>query len=197
MEFPAESSVQILYTKADDLDDPLLQFTYALKAPETKRQYPRRLKVFMDFIGLEGNIQDQAKSLIAEILRNKEWFKFSLVKFFEFQKGRAQRNDIAYSTISNYYKAVKLFVDMNFDTPILNWKKISKGIPSGRKSANDRAPTMDELRKLIKYPDRRMFAIVSLMISSGIRIGAFDTMRWKDIIPIFENNHPIRIAQVI
>ncbi len=86
MEFPAESSVQILYTKADDLDDPLLQFTYALKARETKRQYPRRLKVFMDFIGLEGNIQDQAKSLKAEILRNKEWFKFSLVKFFEFKK---------------------------------------------------------------------------------------------------------------
>ena len=30
--------------------DPLSAFTYALKAPETSRQYPRRLKVFFDFM---------------------------------------------------------------------------------------------------------------------------------------------------
>ncbi len=30
--------------------------------------------------------------------------------------------------------------------PIINWKKITKGIPSGRKSANDRAPTIEELK---------------------------------------------------
>jgi|RhiMethySRZTD1v2_1073278.scaffolds.fasta_scaffold417787_1 hypothetical protein len=45
----------------------------------------------MDFNGLEGNIQDQTKSLKAEILRNKKWFKFSLIRFFEFQKARAQK----------------------------------------------------------------------------------------------------------
>ncbi len=55
-----------------------------------------------------------------------------------------------------YYKAIKLFIDMNFDTPIINWKKITKGIPSGRKSANDGAPTIEELKKLSEYPDRRI-----------------------------------------
>jgi len=29
-------------------EDPLSVFLYALKAPETRRQYPRRLKVFLD-----------------------------------------------------------------------------------------------------------------------------------------------------
>ncbi|HKO64280.1 MAG TPA: hypothetical protein VJU13_03695 [Candidatus Nitrosocosmicus sp.] len=43
-------------------------------------------------------------------------------------------------------KAIKLFVDMNFDNPVINWKKVSKGIPSGRKAANDRAPTISELK---------------------------------------------------
>ena len=36
---------------------------------------------------------------------------------------------------------------MNFDNSVVNWKKISKGIPSGRKSANDRAPTLEELKE--------------------------------------------------
>jgi hypothetical protein len=30
--------------------DPLNQFMYSLKAPETKRQWPRRLKVLFDFV---------------------------------------------------------------------------------------------------------------------------------------------------
>lgn len=72
-----------------------------------------------------------------------------MIKFFEFQKERAKRKEIEYSTISNYYKALKLFVEMNFDNPVVNWKKISKGIPSGRKAANDRAPTIEELRILV------------------------------------------------
>src|SRR5919112_4437096 len=103
--------------------------------------------------------------------------KLSIIRFFEYQKERARRNDIAFSTISNYYKAIKLFVDMNFDTPVVNWKKITKGIPSGRKSANDRAPTHEELKLLSEYPDRRIKPIVYLMASSGIRIGAFDMLK--------------------
>jgi hypothetical protein len=31
--------------------DPLVPFTYDLKSPESRRQYPRRLKVFLRFFG--------------------------------------------------------------------------------------------------------------------------------------------------
>ena len=35
---------------------------YALKAPETKRQYPKRLEVFLDYLKLEGNsIEEKVK----------------------------------------------------------------------------------------------------------------------------------------
>ena len=184
-------SVDVNLDIDDDYDDPLQQFTYALRASETKRQYPNRLKVFMDFVRLEGSIKQQAKMLKEKIQNDRDWFRVSLVRFFEFQKERARGNDIAYSTISNYYKAIKLFVEMNFDNPVVNWKKISKGIPSGRKAANDRAPTVEELRRLSEYPDRRMKPIIYLMASTGIRLGAFDTLKWKDITPIFENNEII------
>ncbi len=184
-------SVDVNLDIDDDYDDPLQQFTYDLRASETKRQYPNRLKVFMDFVRLEGSIKQQAKMLKEKIQNDRDWFRVSLVRFFEFQKERARGNDIAYSTISNYYKAIKLFVEMNFDNPVVNWKKISKGIPSGRKAANDRAPTVEELRRLSEYPDRRMKPIIYLMASTGIRLGAFDTLKWKDITPIFENNEII------
>ncbi|CAN5587187.1 tyrosine-type recombinase/integrase [soil metagenome] len=179
----------------EEYDDPLQQFTYALRAPETKRQYPRRLKVFMDFVKLEGDIRQQARTLKEKIQNDKDWFRVSLIRFFEFHKERARRNDIAYATISNYFKAIKLFAEMNFDTSVVNWKKISKGIPTGRKAANDRAPTIEELKKLSEYPDRRIKPIVYLMVSTGIRLGAFDTMQWKHVIPIYEKEE-IRAAKL-
>ncbi len=136
---------QVLHSyqvQEDDYDDPLQHFSYALRAPETKRQYPKRLKMFMDYVQIEGGLKQQAKILKEKIKNDPEWLKISLIRVFEYQKERARKNDIAFSTVFNYYKAIKLFVDMNFDTPVINWKKISKGIPSGRKSANDRAPTI-------------------------------------------------------
>jgi hypothetical protein len=37
-----------------------------------------------------------------------------------------------------------------------------------------RAPTIEEIRKLIDYPDRWIKMIIAIMISSGIRLGALD-----------------------
>jgi len=89
------------------------------------------------------------------------------MSFIEFQKERVARGEIAESTITNYYKTTKLFRVMN--DLLLNWKKISRGLPIGRRAANDRAPSIEEIRKLIDYPDRRLKAIVFTMISSGIQ----------------------------
>ena len=43
-------------------DDPVSNFLFALKAPESKRQYPKRLEVFLDFIGLKdkGTFEEKA-----------------------------------------------------------------------------------------------------------------------------------------
>jgi hypothetical protein len=54
---------------------------------------------------------------------------------------------------------------------LISWKRITRGLPRGRKWADDRAPTMDEIRKVVEYPDRRIKPIVYTMVSSGIRLG--------------------------
>jgi hypothetical protein len=99
------------------------------------------------------------------------------------------------STTSNYYKATKLFCEMNDLT--LSWKKIARGLPHGRKSANDRAPTVEELQKLIEYPDRRIKPIVYTMISSGIRIGAWETLQWKHVIPMINKLGEVIAAKLL
>jgi hypothetical protein len=69
---------------------------------------------------------------------------------------------------------------------LLNWKKIARGLPRAGKAANDRAPTIAEIRKLVEYPDRRIKPIVKTMVSSGIRIGAWDYLKWKHVTPVFQ-----------
>jgi hypothetical protein len=52
------------------------------------------------------------------------------MRFIEFQKERSANGEIAVGTIRNYYKAIKLFADMN--EIHLVWKRISKGLPRPR-----------------------------------------------------------------
>jgi integrase len=42
--------------------------------------------------------------------------------------------------------------------------------------------------RICAYPDRRIKAIVYTMVSSGMRIGAWDYLRWKDMSPIIRDD---------
>jgi integrase len=70
----------------------------------------------------------------------------------------------------------------------VGWKIITRGFPKGRTAANDRVPTPQEIRKLVEYPDHRIKPIVYTMISSGIRLGAWDYLRWKHVVPLRDEN---------
>lgn len=165
--------------------DPMASFVYALKAAETQRQYPRRFRAFLDFLGYKGTLQDQAKLFLENARQNAQWAEAELMKFITFQRERVEAREIVSSTIRNYIKATKLFCQMN--DLVLNWDKIRRGLPSARQSANDRAPTLEEIKRLLEYPDRRMKPIIYTMVSSGIRIGSWDYLCWKHVSPILEN----------
>jgi hypothetical protein len=44
--------------------------------------------------------------------------------------------------------------------------------------------TIEEIQKLVEYPDRRIKPIIYTMASSGIRIGAWDYLQWKHVTPL-------------
>ena len=139
------------------------------------------MPILFGFLKNARNIRRPTKQFISNARIDPQWAQQSLMSFIEFQKERVARGEIAESTITNYYKATKLFCVMN--DLLLNWKKISRGLPIGRRAANDRAPTIEEISKIIEYPDRRIKVIIYTMASSGIRVGAWDYLKWKHIIP--------------
>lgn len=71
------------------------------------------------------------------------------------------------------------------DITTINWKRLSRALPRVKSfSSNDRAPTIEEIRKLVEYPDRRIKPVVYAMATGGFWLGAWDYLRWKHLIPI-------------
>lgn len=172
-----------------DEENPLQIFLYALRAPESKRQYPKRLKVVLDFLKKKSELKcstldEQCKEFLLKIKQNPKWANRQLMEFILFQKSRIEKGEIVASTIRNYTKAAKLFIDMNTEAPLVNWKRITKSLPAQKSVSNARAPSLNELRKLMEYPDRRIRPIILCMLSGGFRIGSWNYLKWKHVTAI-------------
>ncbi len=158
-------------------------FLFAIVSQETKKKYIGKIQNFFEFVGLQGSIDDKADALFLQIKENDaNWLSGIMIQYLQYHKERAEKGEIAYSTLRNYYKPLKLFLETN--DIILPWKRLTRGLPRGRKFAADRAPTLEEIQKLVEYPDRRIKAIIFTMCSSGIRLGAWDYLKWSDITPV-------------
>jgi hypothetical protein len=105
------------------------------------------------------------------------------------------RKEISGATVRNHVKSIKLFCEMA-DVPI-QWEKITRGLPRGRKYADGRIPALNEIKKLVEYPDRRIKAIVYTMASSGIRIEAWDYLQWGHIQPIERNGDLVAAKMIV
>jgi integrase len=75
-------------------------------------------------------------------------------------------------------------------------EKITRRIPSGRQYANDRAPTLEEIRAILRYDDPRIKPVVLTMVSSGIRVGAWDYLKWEDVKPIQDKSGNVIAASL-
>jgi integrase len=66
----------------------------------------------------------------------------------------------------------------------LNWKKIKRLLPSPRRFALDRIPTMQEIHKIVEHSDLRGKALTLVLCSSGVREGAIENLTVRNLKPV-------------
>jgi len=172
-------------------------FKYSIRSEVTRKYYERRLRKFLDFINFKPEFTDieaRCNNFAAEGKQNPNWTLTHCIRFLQYQKQRVEKGEIAAGTLRNSVKSLKAFCDSaDLNIP---WKKVTRGLPKARQSSNDRAPTIEEIHKIVDYPDRRIKPIVYTMVSSGIRLGAWDYLRWKHVKPMNDSDGEIVAARL-
>jgi hypothetical protein len=176
-------------------DEPLTIFRDALPNLVTRDRYEKRLDQFFEFMNLKGEtLESRARLFATKCKRNHSWAMSEIMSYMRYQKERAEKDEISTATLQNYYKPIKLFCEMNDIT--LTWKKITRTLPKRKGHASDRIPTIEEIKQLLKYPDRRLKPAILVMMSSGIRLGAWEYLRWGDITPFNGKDGTLQAAKL-
>lgn len=106
--------------------------------------------------------------------------------------GKPVVGEISANSIKTYLNGVKHFLDYH-DTS-MSWRQIFGALPEDG-SSDYRAYTIDEIKQILALADIRMRTIVLLQVSSGVRVGALPTLRFKHLIKVPEY-HGVGILKV-
>jgi len=177
-----------LQIESGQLDvSPYSLFVGSIRSPETKKKYLQRMGYFFDYLNIhQTDTEECFKILTQKAKADFNWLVNAIFKYLQGHKGRVERKEISSATLRNYVKPIRLYCEQ-MDIPI-PWKKIMRGMPKGRRYANDRAPTLQEIKKVLAYPDRRMKPMLYTMTSSGIRLSAWNYLKWNHIAPVLRDD---------
>ena len=163
----------------------LENFLLGFRSRHTRDSYFKKLKMFSRFSNLGFD------EIVATAKNNPRELEQTILSFIDWLRGRG----VSGSTIRQHIQAVKHLLVMNDLENVLNWEKLSKLMPKARKIGLDRAPTKEEIRKLLEYADIRLKALILLLCSSGVRIGSIEHLKWKHVVPV--ENQGYRFAKLI
>jgi len=175
--------------------NPYLVFMDSIRSEFTRRLYKSLLgKFFASIPSLKGaTIQEQCSVFVENARKDSNWPLQQILGFMRVQRQRVDNKEMVGCTARNYVFAIRLFCEENNILLTIPWKKLTRGLPRGRKWADDRTPTLEEIKKLVEYPDRRIKALICTMVSSGIRLGAWDYLKWGHISPVDAGVAKIRV----
>jgi hypothetical protein len=174
----------------EEIISPYQMFLMYIRSPKTVKEYSVKFDKFFNFlINTLGETEFKTNDIETKyfILYNKaknnmNWFNSVLHKYIQFQKNRIREENLSGATFANYFKAIKKFCYAN--ELEVKWNRILVGAPIKNRAAKDRPPTIEEIKKILQYGDRRIKFIVLIMCSSGMRIEGFEYLRWGNILPI-------------
>jgi len=122
---------------------PYYIFKYSIRSEVTRRYYERRIRTFFDFIQFlpSSELEKRCNIFAKKATRNNKWAVVNIIRFLQYEKERVEKGEITAATLSNFVKSIKLYCEMCDAT--IHWKKITRGLPRPRLTANDRALEID------------------------------------------------------
>lgn len=155
-------------------------YIMGFRADATKETYLRKLRQFLASCNLKP---DEFIDLVRSSPKEAERLMLTYMN--------SRRGEVTGSTLRGVKESIRAFLVMNDLQNSINWDKISKVMPPARKVGQDRAPSLEELRKIVESNrcDLRMRTIILLLCSGAFRVGAFDYLTWRDVQPITVGQH--------
>ncbi|CAN5706773.1 hypothetical protein BH23THE1_BH23THE1_17350 [soil metagenome] len=145
-------------------------FIASLRSPSTKHSYSMYLSRFLSLP------QYKDKSLDEILSTNPKVLEANIIERLIEMK---DKDGLSTSTTSLFLAALVHFFSINDVT--LNRQKINKFIGEHQNKQEYRSYTTDEISKLLSLQDERGRAVVLLMASTGMRVGALPELKLKHL----------------
>jgi hypothetical protein len=152
------------------------RFEAAISNPATRKVYIISVRQFFNHAQISNS------DFVSLALKEPEKAEGIVLDYIQYMKGRAERKEIALGSVRARVMPVKFYCSMN--RVRLDWEYISRTIPKSRRFADDRAPTREEIKRLLNLATLRIRVAIEMMASGGFRVGAWDYMTIRDIEPI-------------
>jgi integrase len=150
----------------------------SLKSKSTWNAYTIHLSMFCKFHNINPDQLIQLTNSVTQLKIMILNYIIHLKKIAKKSAGKPKKGELSVNSIKFYLTGVKSFLEFNEIT--LPWKKIAKFYPDDVTNSY-RSYTKDEIKKLLSVADPRDRCIILLMASSGIRVGAIQTLKVKSI----------------
>ena len=145
------------FIKKEDLYS---NFINSLKSPETKKEYSYFLKVFMRFHNITS---------FSNMLENPE----QKIRVYLIE---TSKRNLSKTHFGIMLAALRNFYEMN-DIDNIKWNKLKRFIGETKAPHKDRAYSHEEILTLVNNCNLKMKAIILLLASSGIRVGALPNLK--------------------
>src|SRR5262249_4875440 len=150
----------------------------SLKAKSTLEAYTFHLSMFCKFHNTDPDELIQLSNSMTQLKTMILNYVIHLKKIAKQSAGKPRKGELSVNSVKLYLKGVKSFLE--FNEIALPWKKIAKFYPDDVTNSY-RSYTKEEIKKLLLIADPRDRCIILLMASSGIRVGAIQSLKVKSI----------------
>jgi integrase len=160
-----------------------IQFIESIKTEATRTDYLKGLKYFMEFCRITpGDYDSLLQNNDSKIIQSR------IIDFIIYCKNV---RELSPASIDSYIAAIKKFYIQN-DILTINWKKINSYKPEFQNVVdNDQAYTKEQIQMMLSMcSDLRDKAILLLLASTGMRIGAVPRLRLNDLQTVDGKSFP-------